>query len=682
MKLFDFLITKLTLCLIFGILIGYYFPFSINSSIVCFCIGFLVLCFSYWKAQRQFLQTATFGMIAFFTAISLGILIENFHQEKNHITHYTQFISQKNETPNNTILIREVLKPTNYYQRYIGEIVLKDSLQVSGNILIHIQKDSISNSLHVDDILYTNTVLKEVRSALNPTNFDYKTYLNDRYIYHQLYLKTNDFISTQNTPQTIYGYAANIRNQIHKSLIAANFKVDELAVTEALLLGQRQQISKELQNNYANAGAIHILAISGLHIGIIVLLLNFLLKPITRFRHGKALKLLMMVFILWSFAIISGLSASVIRAVTMFTAIVIATHFKRQTNTFQVLIISMFFLLICKPHFLFDVGFQLSYAAVFAIVWLQPLWQKLWNPRSLFLKSFWSLLTVSLSAQLGVLPLSLYYFHQFPGLFFVANLTIIPVLGIILILGILVITLACFEILPEFLSASYSYIIQHMNRFIAWIASHEQFLLDDIFISLYQMIGCYLVIIGFANYFHFPKRKHFKLALICILICQGLWFLDRFTYIPKDNSFMVFHQHKASVLAHQNGTDLQIFHDLDSIAFAKNYVIQQQVSQRFLTSTNINTLQNVYRLCDDYLLRIDSVGVYESLSFSPKYVLLTQSPKINLDRMIETLQPELIIADGSNYKSYIKRWKASATKQKIPFHTTYEKGFLSIYLKE
>ncbi len=682
MKLFDFIITKITLCLIFGILIGYYFPFSIKVSITCFCIGFFFLCIAFWKAQKQFLQTITFGVIAFLTATSLGIVIENFHQEKNHTTHYTQFSPEQSKISSNTILIREVLKPTNYYQRYIGEIVLKDSLQVSGRVLIHIQKDSASNSLHVDDILYTNTVLKKVRSALNPTNFDYKTYLNDRYIYHQLYLKTNDFISSENTSQTIYGYAANIRNQIHKSLITANFKADELAVIEALLLGQRQQISKELQNNYANAGAIHILAISGLHIGIIVLLLNFLLKPITRFRHGKVLKLLMMVFILWSFAIISGLSASVVRAVTMFTAIVIATHFKRQTNTFQVLIISMFFLLICKPHFLFDVGFQLSYAAVFAIVWLQPLWKKLWNPRLWFLKSFWSLLTVSLSAQLGVLPLSLYYFHQFPGLFFIANLTIIPVLGIILIFGILVIILAYFEILPEFLSVLYSYIIQLMNHFIAWIASHEQFLFDDIFISLYQIMGCYLVIIGFANYFHFPKRKHLKLALLSILICQSLWFLDRFQYMPKSNSFMVFHQHKASVLAHQNGTDLQIFHDLDSIAFAKNYVIQQQVSQRFLTSTNIDTLQNVYRLQNDYLLRIDSVGVYESLSFSPKYVLLTQSPKINLDRMIETLQPELIIADGSNYKSYIKRWKIAAAKQKIPFHTTYEKGFISIYLKE
>ncbi|WP_430411662.1 ComEC/Rec2 family competence protein [Kordia sp.] len=682
MKLFDFIITKVTLCLVFGILIGYYFQIPVNLSIAGFCVGFVFSCIFFWIARKQFLQTMYFGGIAFLTAISLGIVIENFHQEKHHKTHYTQLLAKNIEHSNTTIQIREVLKSTNYYNRYVGEILLKDSLQVSGKLLIHVQKDSVSKMLHVDDFIYTNTELKAVRSPLNPTNFNYKTYLNDRYIFHQLYLKSNDFIVAKSTSTTIFGYAASIRNRIHESLLKNNFNADELAVIEALLLGQRQQISKELQTSYANAGAIHILAISGLHIGIIVLLLNFILKPMTRFRRGKLLKLLLMIFILWSFAIVSGLSASVVRAVTMFTALVIATHLRRQTNTFQVLLISMFFLLICKPHFLFDVGFQLSYAAVFAIVWLQPLWKKLWNPQVWFLKSFWSLLTVSLAAQLGVLPLSLYYFHQFPGLFFVANLTIIPVLGIILITGILVIILAYFEILPEFLSSIYIFIIQQMNHFIAWIASHEQFLFDDIFISLYQMIGCYLVIVAFANYFHLPKVKHLKIALLSVLICQGLWFFDRSRHVPTDRFFTIFHQTKTSVLAYQNKTDLHIFHQLDSTAFAKNYIVQQQVTQRFLSATRIDTLQNVYRLQDDYLLRIDSLGVYESLGFKPKYVLLTQSPKINFDRMIETLQPKLIIADGSNYKSYIQRWKVAALKQKIPFHATYEKGFLSISLKE
>jgi len=677
MKWLNFTITKLTFSIIFGILIGYYGSISWATSCLIFGVLFLILCVFFWKARKQFLQRMGFGVMALLTTISLGIVIENFHEEKNHDTHFSKISVVENVQ----LRIREVLKSNRYYDRYVGEIVQTNERVASGKILLHVQKDSISAPLSVDAVLYTEILPEEIKPALNPTNFDYKAYLNDRYVYHQLYLESSEFMLAKTYPTTIYGIADKIRNQIHQNLVNSGFKADELAVVEALLLGQRQLISKELQTNYANAGAIHILAISGLHIGILLLLLQFLLNPLARFRKGKFVKLLLMVCILWSFAILSGLSASVVRAVTMFTAIVVASYFNRQTNTLQVLTVSMFFLLLCKPHFLFDVGFQLSYAAVFAIVWLQPLWKKFWNPKSFIPKSFWSLLTVSFSAQLGVLPLSLYYFHQFPGLFFIANLTIIPVLGMILILGILVIALTYFQVLPDFLSSIYIFIIQQMNAFVSWIASHEQFVFDNLFVSLYQMIGCYLVIIAFAQYFHLPKGKHLKIALCSILVCQGLWMFDRFQQTPTAASLMIFHQTKTSILAKQKGASLQLFHELDSVAFAKNYVIQHQIENPFMKTVSFDRLQNVYRLNDGYLLRIDSLGVYQIPTLKPEYVLLTHSPKINLNRMIDSLQPKYIIADGSNYRSYVHRWKAAAQTKKIPFHYTGEKGFFSILLE-
>jgi competence protein ComEC len=297
---------------------------------------------------------------------------------------------------------------------------------------------------------------------------------------------------------------------------------------------------------------------------------------------------------------------------------------------------------------------------------------------SLLGRSFWGLLTVSLSAQLGVLPLSLYYFHQFPGLFFVANLTIIPVLGIILALGILVIVLAYFQMLPAFLSALYSTIIQQMNAFVSWIASHDQFVLTNIPMRFWQLVGCYVVLIAFALYFHLPKGKHFKIALSSILICQGLWFADRFQNFPTENTFTIFHQTKATILARKQGLTLQLLHNLDSTATAKNFILQQQLQQDFITSVTKDSLQNIYSIKDDYLLRIDSTGVYSIPELKPKYVLLSNSPKVNLNRMLETFEPCIIIVDGSNYKSYVARWKATAQQHKIPFHYTGEKGFFSI----
>ncbi|WP_298516937.1 ComEC/Rec2 family competence protein [uncultured Kordia sp.] len=678
MKWLNFTITKLTFCLIFGILTAYYSTISSATSCLIFGALFLSLCVFFWIAKKQFIQTIYFGIVALLTTVSLGMVIENFHEEKNHTSHY----SHTHTIENIQFRIHEVLKSNAYYDRYIGNVLSVNDSVVSGKILVLIRKDSLTKTLPVDAVLYTKKSLSAIKSTLNPTSFDYKAYLEDRYVYAQLYLKTDEFLLAENPPNTLYGYAATLRNTIHERLQEHHFNADALAVIEALLLGQRQQISKELQTNYVNAGAIHMLAISGLHVGILLFLLQFLLNPLCRFKYGKSLKLLLLLSILWSFAFVSGLSASVVRAVTMFTAIVVATHFRRQTNTLQVLTVSMFFLLLCKPHFLFDVGFQLSYAAVFSIVCLQPLWKKLWNPTSFLGKSFWGLLTVSLSAQLGVLPLSLYYFHQFPGLFFVANLTIIPVLGIILTLGILVILLAYFQILPEFLSSIYSEIIQYMNAFVSWIASHEQFVLTDIPMRLLQMIGCYLVLIAFAQYIHHPKRRSLQIALCCVLICQGCWFLDRFQEFPTEHTFSIFHQSKATILARQEGTNLQLFHNLNDSSVAKNYTIKQQLQKDFIENVTQDSLQNVYTMNDSQLLRIDSLGIYQVPTLKPKYVLLSNSPKVNLNRVISILQPEYIIADGSNYRSYVQRWKAASEKQKIPFHYTGEKGFFSIFLEK
>lgn len=674
MKWLNFTITKLTFSLIIGIVTAYYI--SISWATCCLLFGglFSVLCVLFFIARKQFIQTIHFGIVALLTTISLGMVVESFHEAKNHASHYSHI----QDVSTVQFRIHEVLKSNSYYDRYIGEVMQVDTIAASGKVLVHVRKDSLLKPLSVAAIVYTDKSLIPVKSGLNPSSFDYKTYLNDRYVYEQLYLKSGEFLVAKDSPNTLYGMAANFRNTIHQRLTEANFQADELAVIEALLLGQRQHISKELQTNYANAGAIHILAISGLHVGILLLILQFLLRPLQRFRYGKPLSVVLILAILWSFAFVSGLSASVVRAVTMFTAIVVATSFQRQTNTLQVLTVSMFFLLLCKPHFLFDVGFQLSYAAVFAIVCLQPLWKKLWNPRSFLGKSFWGLLTVSLSAQLGVLPLSLYYFHQFPGLFFVANLTIVPLLGIILTFGIIVILLAYAQILPEFLSVIYSEIIQQMNAFVAWIASHEQFVLTNIPMRLLQMVGCYVVMIAFTQYFYHLKRKQLQIALCSILVCQGFWFLDRSQEFPTGSSFAILHQSKATILAQQEGTNLQLFHHLNDSAAAKNYTIKQQLQQDFIATHTQDTLQHIYAINGDFLLRIDSLGIYQIPQFQPKYVLLNHSPKINLDRMIATLQPEYIIADGSNYRSYIERWKAASKKQKIPFHYTGEKGFYTI----
>ena len=244
--------------------------------------------------------------------------------------------------------------------------------------------------------------------------------------------------------------------------------------------------------------------------GIILLLLNHVLKFLDFLNHGRTLKIVVLVILLWSYAVIAGLSASVVRAVTMFTVFAIAMNLKRPTNVYNTLAISAFLILLFKPNFLFDVGFQLSYLAVLAIVSIEPLLSGLWHPNYKIVLFFWRTLTVTIAAQFGIIPLSLYYFHQFPGLFFLSNLVIIPFLGLILGMGFCVIILALCNLLPLFLADTFGNIINALNTFVAWVSKQEAFLFQNIPFSLEYVLFSYLFIISaFFSCFADLRAFHF-----------------------------------------------------------------------------------------------------------------------------------------------------------------------------
>jgi len=254
-----------------------------------------------------------------------------------------------------------------------------------------------------------------------------------------------------NPTPTLRGYAAGLRNTIIKRLAALGFAGEELAIVNALLLGQRTDISSGTYDAYKNAGAVHLLAVSGLHIGILLWILHMVFRPVELLPKGKTIKLLVLLVALWSYAVLAGLSASIIRAVSMFSFVAYALYLNRPANTFNILALSIFFVLLAfDARLLYSPGFQMSYAAVFAIVWIYPKLQAIWRPGQWLPRKIWQLLSVSLAAQLGVLPISLFYFHQFPALFFVSNLLVVPFLGLLLGTGFLIALLALGTVLFAF----------------------------------------------------------------------------------------------------------------------------------------------------------------------------------------------------------------------------------------
>ena len=673
MQLLNFTIIKLTICLIIGILLGYFFDLNLVYTVSLSVIFLLLLVFDLIASKHSRKKHSWTAIVIYMATICIGYLSMTAQNESNFRNHYTK-LNQKHK--DSTLLInfrvREVLKPGNFYNKYVIDILSLDSIKTSGRSLLNVAKDSTKASLKVDDIILTKTQFKELMPPLNPHQFDYKAYLKKQHIYHQLFVSNTELHTISNNKHTLFGFASLLRETINNKLQTYNFKPEELAIINALLLGQRQDISKDIYDSYTQAGAIHILAVSGLHVGIILVLLNFLFKPIEHIKHGLFFKTLLLIIVLWSFAIIAGLSASVVRAVSMFTVVAIALNLKRPTNVYNTLTISMFVLLLWKPTFLFDVGFQLSYLAVFAIVTIQPMLDKLWHPKLRVLKFFWNIFTVTLAAQFGVIPISLYYFHQFPGLFFASNLVIIPFLGVILGLGIIVIALALVNLLPAFIADAFGAIISGMNHFVVWVADQEAFLFRNISFDLIQVFISYALIVFTIIHLKTKTYRSVVALLLAIIVSQCALLFYKSKKI--ENSFVVFHKSRHSIIGHKTNQQLKLYTNINDSIIQHDKTITNYKIGSHIKTTLVDSTKNVYMFNNKKLLVIDSLGIYKTTTYKPNVILLQHSPKINLERLINQLKPELIISDGSNYKSYQERWKATCEANNIPFHQTSKMG--------
>ncbi|WP_420604015.1 ComEC/Rec2 family competence protein [Flagellimonas sp.] len=666
MRFFDFVSIRLTLCLVAGIILGFYLEIAPLAPFYAI-LGLLPLL--YWSNIKQARKGVPyFELTTILLTFLLGVFIVNLSQSKHLDHHYAQTDLKTQKMWE--IKVREVLKPNPFSQRYVVEVLSLEKKHASGKILLNIPTDSTSKKLKVDDELFLFAKVENINPPLNPHQFDYKDFLKKQGVYHQIRIKATQLLPKENPSSTLMGMASNFREDIISGLQQENFGTEELAVIQALLLGQRDDISESTYNNYKDAGAIHILAVSGLHVGILLLLFQFLLTPLERLPKGKALKLVCVVLMLWGYAFIAGLSPSIVRAVTMFTFVAYAMYLNRPTNSFNIVALSMFFILLVKPLFLFQVGFQMSYAAVLAIVWIYPKLQRFWFPDNLLIRKTWQLLSVSIAAQLGVLPISLYYFHQFPALFFVSNLLIIPFLGIILGMGILVIVLSQGSILPGFLVKIYNIIIKTMNSIISWVARQEGFVIRDIPFDSVQLFVGYISLIALVVFLSKPKKKNTLVFLASIIIFQS-WTIWKQFHQKQKETLILAHQNRNTLLLHQTGNVMNVY-ETDSII--SNRIINDFSVAENVTSISHDQLQHSFDINSRNFYIMDSLAIYPQKK-QVDFLLLTQSPKINLERLIDSIHPKTILADGSNYKSYISRWKQTCHKKEIPFHNTGEKGF-------
>ncbi|MGB2136496.1 MAG: ComEC/Rec2 family competence protein, partial [Flavobacteriaceae bacterium] len=257
---------------------------------------------------------------------------------------------------------------------------------------------------------------------------------------------------------------------------------------------------------------------------IIMLFLGFVLQPIQSIPGGKWIYIVCIILLLWGFALFTGGSPSVIRAVTMFSGFALTKYSHRIHSTFHLLVVSMFLLLVFYPPFLYQVGFQMSYLAVLGIIKVHPLLQKLWQPRYLVIQKLWEITSVCLAAQIAVAPLSIFYFHQFPGLFLLSNWLILPFFGLFLITSVGLVALMTLNIEIQPLNTGYEKIVSTMNDTILWIANQESFLFQNMRLSVSVLVTIYILLCFLYWSLKFHKMKYFTGTLASLFILQIVFF--------------------------------------------------------------------------------------------------------------------------------------------------------------
>lgn len=503
---------RICLALVIGILFNetnFQKPLLIMSIFVAVC----ALCVSKipsLKYQKQWIL----GISIFVAFIAIGNFVSSLHEQKNSFQNLGEkgfFEVELLENP--------IEKPRSYLCR-VKTISYSDSVKTiatKGKAILYLQKDSFSSQLQRNDLLLVYAKLEKPSTQGNPLEFDFGKYLSRKGFGATAYVSSKNWKRVgHNTQFSVKNLAEDCRSYLLDIYKKCQISDNEFGILAALTLGYKDALTPELRESFSTTGAMHVLAVSGLHVGIIYMILGLVFGFLGKGRRQVIWRNIIIIIFLVAYAFITGLSPSVSRATLMFSLMALGNAIGRKSQIYNTIFFSAFILLLLNPNYLFDVGFQLSYSAVLAIVFFQPKLVLLWQPKNKILRWGWELICVSLVAQVGTAPFSIYYFHQFPTYFLLSNFVVIPAASIIIYAAVLLLVFSSVPILNTALAFFLKWVLKTMYFLISGI---EQFpyALSKIFINEAQLFVLYAMVILFGIYIVYRRFFVFYLSLCCLL---------------------------------------------------------------------------------------------------------------------------------------------------------------------
>ncbi|MCC5918646.1 MAG: ComEC/Rec2 family competence protein [Cryomorphaceae bacterium] len=499
---------KMLFGLTLGILVCQYLP----DLFLPIPVSWLFLVLFFLTLLLLFIRKRFLGSLVIMVSAILGVGLHHHYTEPESDGFY-----QYAESGDNLIL--EIVespvdkpKSVSVRARVLAFVHLGSLEKVEGKIQLYVAKSERAASMKVGEVFRANVRWDSIVNDANGL-FDKEAFYGRLGIFHTAYLRDSDWETLTHYDARPKPFFENLRDQAEGVIRSWGMREHSRQVMEALVLGDKRELDPELRTKYAEAGVVHVLAVSGLHVGVLYLLFSLIFK-FTLGPRGLAFQAVCIILGLWFYAFLTGLSPSVWRAATMFTLLTIGQHLGRITGIYQTIAASAFLLLLLDTQLLFSPGFQLSYAAVLGIVRYQPQFEMLWSPRQKWLRGIWQLISVSLAAQLVTMPISTVYFSQFPTYFLLANLLIIPLLSTLMIFSIGVLMLGLFLHPPTWLIWVLDSFYQLENSIVLFITDLPNAVIRSIHLSLLSAILMSVFIVLLMEAFRARKGRTLNYALL------------------------------------------------------------------------------------------------------------------------------------------------------------------------
>ena len=554
---------------------------------------------------------------------------------------------------------------------------------VSGKILIYLKKDTLPVSVGYGSEIIFQKPLQPIQNAGNPGGFDYKRYCAFQGISHQVFIAPDDYIVLpQKNENAFYSWLFTLHNGVINCVQNFVNGKKEQGVVEALLIGYRDDMDRELNQSYSNTGVVHIVAISGLHLGMIYGGLLWLLQPLSkRGRAGKFCSAIIILTVLWLFTFLAGAVASILRAAVMFSGIVLAQLLSRKSNIYNMLSASAFCLLITDPFLLWDVGFLLSYTAILGILLLSKPIAHWFYFDNKILQKIWQLSAVTLSAQVFTLPLILYYFHQFPVYFLVANLIAVPLSELILYAGLVLLLVGKINVLATIMGMITEKLTTWLNNFIEFINSLPFVTIDNISINTLQSILLYLLSIALVIWLVNKRSKIFILTLSIFAVFLGISVYPGIQ-TRNQHKLVIYNIPKTTAIDIVEGESYKFITDLKALDNPSNYQYVFKPAHVFLNVEEKDSLQ--YTRINLPLIKTDKCTVIllnhlQKTAFIEERIkadilVLSKDLQTDIRSLLQVIDCSKIVFDSSNPQWKINQWKKQCDSLHLPYHSVPETG--------